>query len=314
MKPKKRPSIITCSVTGSSFSPSMSPYLPYTPDDIVQQGIDAAHAGAAILHLHARRPEDGRPTADPKVWMQYLPRLKEGCDAIINMTTGGVGTVEERLAAITLARPEMATIIVGSMTYGLFKKAEGFKDWKFDWEKEFFGPKAYERVPVRTIADVDRMIDVLTDQGVTIEFECYDLGHLYILTYLLEKKKFDRPFMLQFITGILGGSPSDIEHLLHLKRSADEALHDLGYNDYELCLQGTQRNNMQTATFSAMLGCNVRVGQEDNLFDARGVPYKSNAEQVCKIRSIFDELQIDVASAEDARKRLGTMGKNNQGF
>jgi uncharacterized protein (DUF849 family) len=308
-QPKK--TIITSAITGSGLSPTMSPYLPYTPDDIVKQAIDAAHTGAAIVHLHARRPEDGRPTYDLKVWMQYLSRIKEGCDAIINMSTGGTGTVEERLGAVLHARPEIATIAVSSMSYGLFKKAAGFKDWKFEWEKEIYGPKSYERVPTRTFTEVDRTIDLLCEKDITIEFECYDLGHLYVLAYFLEKKKFQRPFMVQFITGILGGSPSDIEHLLHLKRSAEQAL--AGYN-YELCLQGTQRNNMQTATYSGMMGYNVRVGQEDNLFDPQGVPYKSNAEQISRLRRIFDALNIEIATPDEARKRLGTRGKNNQGF
>ncbi len=307
---EKRSTIITCAITGATLSPSMSPYLPYTPDQIVEQAIDAAKAGAAIVHLHARRPEDGKPTSDLGVWMQYLPRIKAGCDAIINMSTGGAGTVEERLGSALKAHPEMATINVASMSYGLFKKAEGFSTWKFEWEKEYYGPKAYERVPVRTIADVNRMIDLLTDQGITIEFECYDVGHIYVLAYLLEKKKFSRPFMLQFITGILGGSPSEVEHLLHMKRSAEQAL---GTN-YELCLQGTKKNNMQTAVYAGMWGHNARVGQEDNLFDSRGVPYKSNAEQVTKLRRIFEELYIDIATPEEARKRLGTKGKANQNF
>jgi len=307
---EQKKSIITCAITGATLSPSMSPYLPYTPDQIVQQAIDASHAGAAIIHLHARRPADGCPTNDPSVWMQYLPRVKAGCDSIINMSTGGGGGPEERLKPVLTAQPEMATINVSSMTYGMFKKAEGFSNWKFDWEKDFYGPKSYSVVAENKISDVDRMIDLLTDKGITIEFECYDVGHIYVLAYLIEKKKFTRPYMLQFITGILGGSPSDIEHLLHMKRSAEQALG----HDYELCLQGTQRNNMQTATIAGMLGANVRVGQEDNLFDARGVPYKSNAEQVTTIRRIFDELHIDIATPEEARKRLGTRGKNAQGF
>lgn len=303
--------IITCAVTGSTLSPSMSPYLPYTPDQIVEQAIDAAHAGASILHLHARNPEDGRPTSELSVWMQYLPRIKAGCDAIINMTSGGAGTVEDRLKAVLTARPEMATINVASMSYGLFKKAEGFTNWKFDWEKEYYGPKSYERVAERKISDVDRAIDLLSEKGITIEFECYDVGHIYILAYLLEKKKFNRRFMVQFITGILGGIPSDLEHLLHMKRSAEQALQ--GYQ-YELCMQGTMRNNMLTATYSGILGGNIRVGQEDNLYDARGVPYRSNAEQVNKIKQIFSEFYIEIATPEEARTRLGTRGKADQGF
>jgi uncharacterized protein (DUF849 family) len=305
-----RKSIITCAITGATLSPSMSPYLPYTPDQIVQQAIDAAHAGAAIIHLHARRPADGCPTNDPNVWMQYLPRVKAGCDAIINMSTGGGGTPEERLKPVLTAQPEMATINVSSMTYGMFKKAEGFSNWKFDWEKDFYGPKSYSVIAENKISDVDRMIDLLSDKGIAIEFECYDVGHIYVLAYLIEKKKFNRPYMLQFITGILGGSPSDIEHLLHMKRSAEQVLG----HEFELCMQGTKGNNMQTATYAGMLGANARVGQEDNLFDARGLPYKSNAEQVTKLRRIFDELSIDIATSEEARKRLGTKGKNNQAF
>ncbi len=307
---EQKKSIITCAITGATLSPSMSPYLPYTPDQVVQQALDASKAGAAVIHLHARRPEDGCPTNDPNVWMQYLPRVKAGCDSIINMSTGGGGTPEERLKPVLMAQPEMATINVSSMTYGMFKKAEGFSNWKFEWEKDFYGPKSYSVIADNRISDVDRMIDLLTERGITIEFECYDVGHIYVLAYLIEKKKFDRPFMLQFITGILGGSPSEVEHLLHMKRSAEQAL---GTN-YELCLQGTKKNNMQTAVYAGMWGHNARVGQEDNLFDSRGVPYKSNAEQVTKLRRIFEELYIDIATPEEARKRLGTKGKANQNF
>jgi 3,5-dioxohexanoate:acetyl-CoA acetone transferase len=308
--PETKKSIITCAVTGAALSPSMSPYLPYTPDQIVEQAIDAAQAGAAIVHLHARRPEDGCPTNDLSVWMQYLPRIKSGCDAIINMSIGGGGTLEQRLEPVLHAQPEMATVNVSSMTYGLFKKAEGFREWKFDWEKEYYGPKSYSVIAENRISDVDRMIDVLSERGIIIEFECYDVGHIYVLAYLLKKKEFDYPFMLQFITGILGGIPSDIEHLLHMKRSADQ----LFGRDYELCIQGTQQNSMQTATVSGLLGANVRVGQEDSLFDLLGNLYKSNADQVNKLKRIFTELNIGIATPGEARKRLGTKGKDAQAF
>ncbi len=304
--------IITCAVNGGTLSPTFSPYIPLTVEDTVNQAIAASKAGAAVIHLHARRPEDGRPTADLGIWKEILSGIKNGCDSVLNMTTGGAPgmSVEERLGPVLAMSPEMATVNVGSMNYGLFKKSEGITSWKYDWEKEFFGPRAHGLVSDNKFNDVDRMIDMVTERDIAIEFECFDVGHIYIVAHHVEKKKFKRKFLLQFITGILGGIPSDFEHLLHMKRSAD----DIFGEDYELCIQGTQMGNMRSATLAGLVGANVRIGLEDNVVDRPGVLFKSNEEQVSKISRILGELNIGIAGPAEARQRLGAKGKDKQNF
>ena len=277
--------IITCAVTGAGMSPSMSPYLPITPEQITEQSIAAAEAGAAVLHFHARDPETGKPTNDVRVWEQFIPRIKEGCDAIINMSASLGATAEDRLEAVLRLQPEIATVIVSSMNYARFKKAQdqGNFEFKHEWEKEYFTSEAsYSVVTNNTFAKIDRTIDILVDHDIPIEFECYDVGHLYVLEYHLKNKNVRRPLILQFLTGILGGIPSGIDHLLHLKRTAER----LFGNDCELFIHGTGLANIRTAAHGGLMGTHVRVGQEDNLFERPGVLFKSNAAQVAKIRHI----------------------------
>jgi uncharacterized protein (DUF849 family) len=297
--PKK--TIITCAITGSTLSPSMSPYLPVTPDELVEQSIDAAKAGAAIVHLHARMPEDGRPTNDYEIWRQFVPRIRDGSDVIINMSTGGGPTAEKRVDAALRLRPEIATVVVSSMNYGRFKKAEGFTDFKYDWEKEYYGPGSYESITQNSFGKIDRMIDLLNEQGIAMEFECYDVGHLYVLEHHLKHKKIPRPLIIQFLTGILGGIQSDVDHLVHMRVTAER----LFGSDVELFTHGTLHNSMRTATCGGLMGLNIRIGQEDNVIERRGELFKSNAEQVRKIKRIFAELNIEVATTQEARKRLG---------
>lgn len=297
--------IITCAITGSTLSPSMSPYLPVTPDELVEQSVAGAEAGASIVHLHARMPDDGRPTNDYEIWEQFIPRIRQKSDVIINMSTGGGATAEKRVEASLRLKPEIATIVVSSMNYGRFKKAEGITDFKYEWEREFYGPSAYDAITQNSFAKIDRMIDLLTERDIAIEFECYDVGHLYVLEHHLKNKKnVKRPIIAQFLTGILGGIPSDIDHLVHMRTTAER----LFGNDLELFAHGTLHNSMRTAAYGGMMGLNVRVGQEDNLFERPGVLFKSNAEQVAKIRRIFEELNIEVASTAEARVRLGLTG------
>ena len=295
--------IITCASTGASLSPSMSPYLPVTPAQIVEQSIDAAKAGASIIHLHARDPKDGRPTNDVAVWKDIVPGIRAGCDAIVNMSASLGATAEDRLSAVMELRPDIATVIVGSMNYGLFRKAEnqGISDFKLDWEKEAFGPRAYEIVTSNTFAKIDRMISMLIDADIAMEFECYDVGHLYILERHLQKHAVKRPIILQFLTGILGGIPSEIDHLLYMKRTSER----LFGRDVELFTHGTGLSNIRSAVYGGMMGTHVRVGQEDNLFESPGVPFKSNAAQVSKVATIFESLNIGIASPASARSRLG---------
>lgn len=299
--------IVTCAVTGSGLTPSMSPYLPITPQQIADQAIDAAAAGASILHLHARDPADGRPTGALEVWSEIVPRIRKGCDAIVNMSASLGATAEERVEASLKLRPDIATVIVSSMNYARFKKAEdqGITEFKYEWEKELFGPGSYSVVTQNTFAKIDRMIDILTENGIGIEFEAYDVGHLYVLEYHLKNRKnLKRPIILQFLTGILGGIPSDIDHLLHMKRTAERLFGD----SVELFTHGTGPQNMRAAAYGALMGTNIRVGQEDNLMERPGVLFKSNAEQVAKIRRILNEFDLDVASPAEARERLGIAG------
>jgi uncharacterized protein (DUF849 family) len=295
--------IITCAVTGASLTPSMSPNLPVSPKEIAEQSIAAIKAGAAIIHAHARKP-DGRPTNDTAVWNEFIPQLQTETDAIVNMSASLGKTADERLEAVLALKPDVATVIVGSMNYGLFNKSrnQGVTEFSQQWETEAFGPKAYEIVTQNSFATIARMIDVLLDHDIAMEFECYDVGHLYILDHHLSKRpNIKRPIILQFLTGILGGIPSEIDHLLHLKRTSERLFGDA----VELFTHGTGTGNIKAAAYGAMMGTHIRVGQEDNLFEAPGVPFKSNAHQVEKISGILSALNIEIATPSEARQILG---------
>jgi uncharacterized protein (DUF849 family) len=280
----------------------MSPYLPISQDEIAQQSLDAAKAGASIIHLHAREP-DGRPTNATPMWREFITRIRKESDAIINMSASLGPTAESRLEAVLALRPDVATVIVGSMNYGLFRKAvnQGISQFDLDWEKEAFGPKSYEIVTNNSFAKIDRMIEILLAEDIGIEFEAYDVGHLYILEHHLSRRDVKKPITLQFLTGILGGIPSDIDHLLHMKRTAERLFGDSA----EIFIHGTGTGNIKAATFGALMGTHVRVGQEDNLFEFPGVPFKSNAAQVEKLARIFREFGIEIASPKEARQILG---------
>jgi len=294
--------IVTCAVTGASLTPSMSPNLPVSPQEIAEQSIAAINAGAAIIHAHARLP-DGRPTNDTEIWREFIPRLQNETQAIINMSASLGKTAEERLEAVLALRPDVATVIVGSMNYGLFNKAknQGISEFSQTWETEAFGEKAYQIVTQNSFATIDRMIDTLLDHDIAMEFECYDVGHLYILDHHLSRKpNIKRPIILQFLTGILGGIPSDIDHLVHLKRTSERLFGEA----VELFTHGTGTGNIKAATYGAMMGTHIRVGQEDNLFEKPGVPFKSNAHQVDKVVGILTALNIDIASPQEAKQIL----------
>jgi uncharacterized protein (DUF849 family) len=297
--------IITAAVTGASLTPSMSPHLPVSPVQIAEQAIGAAKAGAAIVHLHARNP-DGSPTNDPAVWHEFTPAIRERSDVIINFSASLGPTAEKRLEAVVTERPEIATVIVGSMNYGLFRKGinQGMKpdDFKLSWEKEAFGSRAYEIVTDNNFAKIARMIDLLVDMDIAMEFEAYDVGHLYIVEHHLNRKlNIKRPIILQFLTGILGGITSEIDHLLHLKRTS-ERLFGTGV---QLFTHGTGTGNIKAAVQGALMGTHIRVGQEDNLFDVGHIPFKSNAAQVEKVKRILGEFGIEFATPTEARKILG---------
>ena len=299
---RQKSTIITCAVTGAGLTPSMSPYLPYAAEDMIKQSIDAAKAGAAVLHLHARDPKDGRPTNAVEVWEGFVPAIRKGCDAVINMSASMGVTAEERVSAVLELKPEIATVIVGSMNYGRFKKAEdqGVAEFKYDWERELFGPKAYEQVTQNTFAKIGRMIDILLENKVAMEFECYDIGHIHTLEYHLKKRKLDGPLIVQFLTGILGGITSDLDHLMHMKHTAQR----LFGSDCEIFVHGTGPVNLKTAAAGALMGTSIRVGQEDNVTDKPGKLFKSNAEQVKRIRTVLEALNIEIATPAEARNRL----------
>ena len=304
--------IISCAITGSIHTPSMSDALPITPDQIAEQAIAAAEAGAAILHLHARDPQDGRPTPDPKVFMQFLPRIKQACDAVLNITTGGSVkmTVEERLAAPLVASPEMCSLNMGSMNFALYPMAAKIQNWKYDWEKDYL-LGSDDNIFRNTFRDIETIYKRLGEgHGTRFEHECYDVGHLYNLAHCIDRGLFKPPVFLQLIFGILGGIGPDVDNLVFMKATADK----LFGKDYLWSVLGAGRFQMPFATQATMMGGNVRVGLEDSLFTARGKPAVSNAEQVTKVRRIIEELGYDIATPADARAMLGLKGADRVRF
>jgi uncharacterized protein (DUF849 family) len=304
--------IITCAVTGSIHTPTMSPFLPLTPDEVAHQAIEAAEAGAAILHLHARDPKDGRPTPDPAVFMQFLPRIKQASDAVVNITTGGGHgmTLQERLAAPLKAKPEMCSLNMGSMNFGLYPMLSRYKEWKHDWE-----PKALENsrdfIFRNTFKDIEFILKELGEGcGTRFEFECYDVGHLYNLAHFLDRGLVKPPLFVQTIFGILGGIGADTENLAHMRRIADKLFGD----QYRWSVLAAGRHQLPFVTMAAIMGGNVRVGLEDSLYLGKGQLAKSNAEQVRRIRSILENLSLEIASPKEAREALDLKGGDQVDF
>lgn len=298
--------IITCAITGSIHTPTMSDALPITPDQIAEHAIAAAQAGAAILHLHARDPKDGRPTPDPKVFMQFLPRIKQSCDAVINITTGGSVkmTVEERLAAPLVASPEMCSLNMGSMNFALYPMAARFQNWKYDWERDYL-LGSDDNIFRNTFRDIEKISKLLGEgHGTRFEHECYDVGHLYNLAHCIDRGLFKPPVFLQLIFGILGGIGPDMDNVMFMKATADK----LFGKEYLWSVLAAGRFQMPFATQATMMGGNVRVGLEDSLFISRGKLATSNADQVTKIRRIIEELGFQAASAAEARDMLKLKG------
>lgn len=304
--------VITCAVTGSIHTPSMSPYLPVTPDEIAEQAIEAAEAGAAILHLHARDPETGFPSPSPDVFGQFLPRIKQATDAVVNISTGGgmSMTVNDRMQAALTAAPEMASLNMGSMNFGLFPAAERPRDWKHDWEKVFL-ESSRDFVFKNTFADIETLLTELGEKnGTRFEFECYDVGHLYNLAHFRDRGLVKGPIFIQFVLGVLGGIGADPENLMHLKATADRLFGE----DYRFSVLGAGRHQMPLAAMSASLGGNVRVGLEDNLYMRKGELAQSNAEQVRKVREILEGLSLEIATPDEARSLLNLKGGDRVAF
>ncbi len=311
MSSQKGKVIITCAVTGSIHTPSMSEALPVTPEQIAASAIEAAEAGAAILHLHARDPENGRPASDPDLFMQFLPRIKAGCDAVVNITTGGsmVMTLEQRLAAAMRAEPEMASLNMGTLNFALHPMAARERVWKHDWEKPFL-LASDDGIFRNTFRDIAHVLESLGDKGTRFEHECYDVGHLYNLAYFVDKGIVKPPFFIQMVFGVLGGIGADPENLTFMKATADRLFGE----DYRWSVLAAGRQQIPFATQAALLGGNVRVGLEDSLFISRGKLAASNAEQVAKIRRIVEELGLSVATPAEARAILGLKGGDRVAF
>jgi uncharacterized protein (DUF849 family) len=304
--------IITCAVTGGIHTPTMSPYLPITPKQISDAAIGAADAGASIIHLHARDPETGKPDPRPETFMEFLPVIKNGCDAIVNVSTGGgLGmSIEDRLAAATQASPEMASLNMGSLNFGIFPLAQKYDNWQHPWEPEFL-EMTKDLIFPNTFKTIEYSLQQLGEaHGTRFEFECYDLGHLYNLAYFVDAGLIKPPFFIQMIFGILGGVGADLDNLMHMHSVAQKLFGD----DFEWSVLGAGRNQMPFATQSAILGGNVRVGLEDSLYISRGELAMTNAEQVVKIRNVIEELGMTVATPEEARQRLGLKGAENVNF
>lgn len=305
--------IITCAPTGGIHTPTMSPHLPITPDQIATASIEAAEAGASIIHLHARDPETGKPDPRPETFQQFLPRIKQSTDAVVNISTGGgLGmSIEERLLAATSVSPEMASLNMGSMNFAIFPLLEKYKEFKHDWEHDFIDMTRDFIFP-NTFATIEYALKNLGDtHGTRFEFECYDLGHLYNLAYFVDKGLVKPPFFVQMVFGILGGMGSDLENMMFLHKTANRLF---GEENYEWSVLAAGRAQMSFATQSAMLGGNLRVGLEDSLFIGKGELATSNAQQVTRIRTIIENLGLTVATPTEARERLGLKGGDAVAF
>jgi uncharacterized protein (DUF849 family) len=304
--------IVTCAVTGAVHVPSQSPHLPLTPKEIGESAIGAAEAGAAILHLHARDPETGKPTPNPDVFMQFLPEIKERTNAVVNITTGGGQgmTLEERLAAAKRASPEMCSLNMGSMNFGRYPIMNRIKEYRFDWEQADL-ESSRDYIFRNTYADIERILRELGEErGVRFEFECYDVGHLYNLAHMLDRGLIKPPLFVQTIFGILGGIGVDPEDLMHMKRTADRLFGD----QYIWSILGAGRHQMNLLTMGAIMGGNVRTGLEDNIYLGKGELAQTNADLVAKIVRILRDLSLDIASPDEAREMLHLKGIHNVGF
>jgi uncharacterized protein (DUF849 family) len=303
--------IITCAITGSIHTPSMSPYLPVTPDEIAASAIGAADAGAAIVHLHARDPADGRPSQDPALFRQFLPRIKAASDVVINITTGGAATmsVEERLQPALQLQPEVASLNMGSMNFGLYEMLGRFKDFKHDWERPYLAGSD-DRVFKNTFKDIAYILQSCSENQTRFEIECYDIGHLYTAAHFLDRALLTPPLLIQSVFGLRGGIGGHVEDLMHMRRTADR----LFGKDHVWSVLGAGRNQIPLATVSASIGGHVRVGLEDSLWDGPGQFATTNAAQVQRMRTIIEALSLQVATPAEARQMLGLKGRDGVAF
>jgi uncharacterized protein (DUF849 family) len=307
----KRKVIITCAVTGAIHTPSMSKAIPVTADEIADGAIEAAKAGAAILHLHARDPQNGKPSQDPDLFRPFLEKIKANTNAVVNITTGGSPhmTVEDRMRPAMTFQPEVASLNMGSMNFGLFPMLDRFKTFAHEWEREHL-ENSRDLIFKNTYKDIETILRKGSDNGTRFEFECYDISHLYNLAHFMDKGLVPGPAFVQSVFGILGGIGPNPEDLMHMRRTADRLFGD----NYQWSILGAGRNQIPLATMGAAMGSNVRVGLEDSLWIEPGKMAQSNAEQVSRIRVILEALNLEVATPDEARDILGLKGGANVAF
>ena len=307
----RRKVIITCAPTGAIHTPSMSPHLPVTPDEIAEAAIAAAEAGAAVLHLHARDPEDGQPTQDPDVFRQFLPQIRANTDAVINITSGGSPhmTVDERLQPALQLQPELASLNMGSMNFGLYPMLNRYKAFKHEWERRHL-ENSRDLVFKNTFADIERILTACSANGTRFEFECYDISHVYNLAHFVQRGLVKPPLFVQSVMGILGGIGAHPDDLSHMRRTANRLLGDA----YQWSVLGAGRNQMAIARQGLSLGSNVRVGLEDSLWAGPGRLAESNAQQVAMAREIVAESGLQIAAPDEARRMLGLKGGDAVAF
>jgi uncharacterized protein (DUF849 family) len=303
--------VITCAITGSIHTPTMTPHLPITPDEIASEAIAAAEAGAAILHLHARDPETGKPDQTPEAFARFLPRIKQGTTAAVNITTGGSPymTVEERVRPAAQFKPEVASLNMGSMNFGLFPLLDKYSEFKHDWERQHL-EATRDLVFRNSFKDIEYVLETCYENGTRFEFECYDIGHLYNLKHFADRGLVKPPFFIQSVFGILGGIGAHPEDVIHMKRTADR----LFGSDYRWSVLGAGAAQLRVAAQAASMGGNVRVGLEDSIWAGRGVLAKSNADQVKLARKIIEGLGLEVATPDEAREILSLKGGDQVAF
>ena len=303
--------IITCAVTGSIHTPTMSKFLPITTKEIADAAIGAAEAGAAIVHLHARNPKDGSPTQDPNLFREFLPTIKARSNVVINLTTGGAATMttQERLQPALQLKPEVASLNMGSMNFGLYPMVERYKNFQHQWEVDYL-EGSRDRVFKNTYKDIEYILSSCSDNNTRFELECYDISHLYNLAHFADRGIVKAPFFVQSVFGIMGGIGGHPEDILHMKRTADR----LFGSDYVWSVLGAGRNQIPVATMSAAMGGNVRVGLEDSLWDGPGKLAETNAAQVKRARTIIEALSLEVATPDEARALLKLKGGSNVAF
>jgi len=303
--------IINCAITGAIHVPSLSPYLPITPGQIADEAVTAATAGAATVHLHARDPETGLPDMDPELFHVFCRKIHEQSDTVICITTGGAPTMtpEERMVAVRALKPELASINMGSINFGLFPMMARIKEYKFDWERPYL-EASKDLVFKNTFYDQERIFKMMDECGTKPELECYDVGHLYNTAHWADQGVIKPPFWIQLILGIYGAIQPSVENLVFMKSTADKLFGD----DYMFSVLAAGRHEINLGTVGVVMGGSVRVGLEDNLYLSKGELAKSNADLVAKIRRIIEELSCEIASPDETRQMLGLKGKAQTGF